>query len=198
MNRVRNSGVVVLVMLGTMGLGLPHAQAETGCEDEVHLTEDAETRLGGALYEGPMESAEAMPGVLEAMPGMSDKVPEMAGAHEVHEAQRGGLFFMAPNKINHIEARYSDACGIQLLVYNAFTEPISVERFQAFVRIVPEDDSEWEKEVVRFLSPTGGGGILQANGDSDIEGPYRIELYVKFPESDDAELFDIPVDATAH
>jgi hypothetical protein len=193
MSRANNSSVVVSILFGTLAAGLPQTASPSthaDCEEAVHLTNEAEKRLGGALYEGPMQG-------MESMQGMSDETPEIAGAHEIHTAQHGGVFFMAPDKIHHIEARYSDKCGIQLLVYNAFTEPISVERFQALARIIPEDDAEWDKEVVRFLSPSAGGAVLQASGDSDIEGPYKIELYVKFPEADDAELFDIPVEQAA-
>ena len=196
MSRARGGSMIVSVLLGAFVVEPPQAKANAhlpstpvGCEAAVDLTVEAEKRLGGALYAGPIEDAESAP---------TGEIPATAGAHAVHEPQRGGVFFMAPDKIHHIEARYSDECGIQLLFYNAFTEPISVERFQAFVRMIPEDDREWDKEVVRFLSPSAGGGVLQASGDSDIEGPYKIELYVKFPEAEDAELFDIPVDEGAH
>lgn len=198
MIRTIKQAAVVSALLGAWAAAPPGGQADTAapgvdtsCEAAVHLSEAAETRMGGALYEGPMESPEAMAGTMGAM-------PEMAGAHEVHRGQRGGVFFMAPNKVHHIEARYSRACGLQLFLYNAFTEPIRVDRFQAFYRIIPEDDMEWEKEVIRFLSPRADGGVLQASGEHDIEGRYKIELYVKFPESDDAQLFNVPAESTDH
>ena len=134
------------------------------------------------------------------MPGMEggEAMPGMTGAHEVHLGQHGGAFFMAPDKIHHVEAKYSKECGVQLFIYNAFTDPISVGRFQAFFKIIPEDEDEWDKEVIRFLSPTADGAVLHARGDHDIAGPFKIELYVKFPESDDAELFNIPTITQAH
>lgn len=64
--------------------------------------------------------------------------------------------------------------------------------------MVPEDNREWDKEVIRFFSPTASGGDLEARGDHDIEGPFKSELYVKLPESDDAEMFDIPVGKSVH
>jgi hypothetical protein len=130
------------------------------------------------------------------MPGMTDTMPQMVGAHKVHAGRHGGAFFMAPDKVHHIEAKYSVECGMQVFVYNAFTDPISVTRFQGLYRIIPEDEKEWDKKVMRFLSPEGDGAFLHAPGDHDITGPFKIELYMKFPESDDAELFNVPTDQT--
>lgn len=113
--------------------------------------------------------------------------------HEVHVGRQGGTFFMAPDKIHHVEGRYSLDCGMELFLYDAYTRPLGVGGFQAFYKIVPEDAGEWEKEVIRFLSPAAEGAMLHAGGGHDIAGPYRIELYVKFPDSDDAVRFDIPV-----
>ncbi|BCH25054.1 hypothetical protein [Mesorhizobium sp. L-8-3] len=199
MSDMKASAVIILAQLSVFAAApLSHARADASppdaygsCDVTIHVTEEAEKRLGGASYEGPLESADVVPEPKAAMPGM-------AGAHEVHIGQHGGVFFMAPNKINHLEAKYSEDCGMLLFIYNAFTEPISVGRFQASYRIIPEDDREWDKEVVRFLSPIAEGTVLQASGEHDIKGPYKIELYVKFPESDDAEMFNIPVGQTVH
>jgi hypothetical protein len=204
---MKTGAVVVSAVFGLLAAGLTHARADTAspakhssCETPVHLTEEAEKHMGGALYEGPMKGAESMPGMTGAMPEMKDTTSEMKdampgteGAHEVHTGQHGGVFFMAPNKTHHVEAMYSKECGLRLLLYNAFTESIGVGRFQAFFKVIPEDEDEWDKEVIRFLSPTPEGGVLQASGEHDITGQFKIELYVKFPESDDAEMFNIPV-----
>jgi hypothetical protein len=180
----------------------------------------AERKLGGALYKGPMEGAgkgameggESMAGMKGTMPGMADTkpgmtdtmsemkgpMPGMEGAHEVHEGRHGGVFFMAPNKIHHIEALYSEECGFKVFAYNAFTEAINAERFQAFFKIVPENDDEWDKEVIRFLTPAAEGGLLLGEGGHEIKGPYKLELFVQFPEGDGAEMFNIPVGQNAH
>lgn len=224
--RIGTTALAAMAALGLLAAGAPRAQADEaagaghkGCEMAVALSQDAERKLGGALYDGPMAGAGsmagmadtmadmkgAMPGMAEpkpettgAMPGMAGAMPEAAGAHEVHEGQHGGVFFMAPNKVHHIEAMYSPACGVRLIVYNAFTEAIDARRFQAFVKIVPGSDAEWDREVIRFLSPAADGGFLQAAGHHDIEGPYTLELFVQFPGSDNAEMFNIPVAHKPH
>ncbi len=206
-HKMKTTALASLAVLVLLAAGVPRARADVAwaagqpaCEITVELMEGAEKKLGGALYKGSMKGAESMAGVKDAMPGMTDTVSEMKGpmagtegAHEVHEGRHGGVFFMAPNKIHHIEALYSEECGFKVFAYNAFTESIDAGRFQAFFKIVPENDDEWDKEVIRFLSPTAEGGFLQAKGNHDIKGPYKLELFVQFPESDAAEMFNIPV-----
>jgi len=127
-----------------------HAQEQHGatatktppCHVPARISEAAELRLGGALYARP----EA-----EQHSGHSQSMPEMEGAHVTHEPQHEGAFFMAPNKMHHLEAVYADDCGFQLFLYNAFTERIHVDRFQAFVHVFP--GREDELDIVRFLSP---------------------------------------------
>ena len=161
---------------------LGESGGSAACERMIHLSEEAEKQLGGTLYSGPLpeqgKEAAAMSGMEMKMPkekeGMqlSGKMPgkemklseekggmQMAGAmpgmeraHMEHEAKVGGTFFMAPNKMHHLEATYSKECGFQLYLYNAFTRPINVNRFRAFIKVVGEVDGE-EDEFIRFLEP---------------------------------------------
>ena len=158
------------------------AAAEGSCIPDVHLTEAAEKQLGGALYKGPI-------------PEPGDSMPATEGAHMDHYGKHGGTFFMAPDKIHHIEASYSEECGVRLFIFNAFTKPISVRPFQAIVKFVPED--EYEFEAIRFLSPTEDGAILYTRADHGIEGPFNMELYLMFPGSDEPEMFNIQPQAAA-
>ncbi len=203
--KMKTTALVSLAVLALLAAGVPRARADAastamqpGCDVAVQLMEDAEKKLGGALYKDPMNGAASMAGMKGAMPGMTEPMPGTKGAHEVHEGQHGGVFFMAPNKIHHIEALYSPECGFKVFTYNAFTESIDVGRFQAFFKIVPENDGEWDKEVIRFLSPAAEGGVLEAGGHHDIKGPYTLELFVQFPGSDGAEMFNIPVARKPH
>ena len=120
-----------------------------------------------------------------------ESMASMGEAHFIHETQYGGLFYMAPNKIHHVEGSYSEKCGFTVVIYNAHTNPIRVDRFRAIVKYVPEDEDEFE--AIRFLSPSEDGSVLRATGTPDIEGPFEIELYVQFPGSDVPEMFNISV-----
>ena len=149
------------------------------CHIQVELTENAETKLGGALYSGPKMTPE------EIMAIMKD-------AHLVHHPQYGGAFSMAPNKMNHVEVTYSDACGARVFMFNAYTEPIRADRFLAFVEFVPRDDDQFE--VIRFLQPSKNGDYLVTSANHGVEPPFDIRLHMKFPGSDEVELFTVKLE----
>ena len=202
---------------------LGESGGNAACERMIHLSEEAEKQLGGTLYSGPLpeqgEEAAAMSGMEMKMPKekegmqMSGKMPgkemklseekggmQMAGAmpgmesaHMEHEAKVGGTFFMAPNKMHHLEATYSKECGFQLYLYNAFTRPINVNRFRAFIKVVGEVDGE-EDEFIRFLEPNKPHTTMQNLLDVNLTASFEIELHLKFPESEEVELFNFSVD----
>ena len=171
------------------------------CATPVHLSEEAEMKPGGALYGGPLPKEAAATGVMDMSHGgnMPNPVPDaatmpaMAGAHNIHKGMHGGDFFMARNKLHHLETLYSDNCGFQLFLYNAFTEPIRVQRFQAVLVVLPMEQSE-DAKTIRFLAPSADGGhlhaplMLQAGASGTL---YGAELYVKFPEAVEAVQIDL-------
>ena len=117
----------------------------------------------------------------------------MEMAHMDHESKLGGVFFMAPNKIHHLEATYSKECGFQLYLYNAFTKPINVNRFLAFLKVTGEIDGE-EDKLTLFLEPNKSYTTMQNLLDVNLTGSFEIELHLKFPESEEVELFNFSVD----
>lgn len=179
-----------------------HAMA-MGCDRDLHFSMEAEKQLGGSMYKGPMPKTASMGGMkmkggekgmkMEGKSMAGGKTKGMAGAHEDHAEKMGGVFFMAPNEIHHIEGAYSEKCGFQLFLYNAFTKPIRVGRFQALIKVIGEAEGE-DVEVMRFLSPNREDSILQAPIGHGIKAPFEIELYVKFPEGEEVEVFNFAVD----
>lgn len=185
------------------------AHKKVACTQPVHLTEAAETKLGGALYRGPLPKAAkqmarmklgAVPAVDVAI-GAKD-MPEMEGAHGVHKGFRGGEFIMVPNQLHHMEAVYTLECGLQLFIYNAFSEPIRIDRFQGFILILPEGGDEFF-EVMRFLVPSADGSVLQTDiahhhdNPKNPKGLFEVELYMKFPEDIHPRKFDLIVGTEA-
>ena len=156
------------------------------CRIPVQIKEAAERQPGGAQHKGSM-AGKRMMAQSQSMAEMS----KVEGAHMIHRGQHGGAFFMAPNKMNHVEALYSDDCGFRVIFYNIRTEYIRAARFRAFIKVVP--DSMDEPEVLRFLSPDQNGEILSASIGNEASTPFEIQLYVEFPESDEPELFNIRV-----
>jgi hypothetical protein len=112
----------------------------------------------------------------------------------VHEPQFGGAFYMAPNRLHHLELLYSKACGIRVVFFNALTQPVGARRFRAFIRILPEDQDL--PETLRFLSPSADGDFLESDAGAHVETPFKVELYVKFPGSDEPELFNATISAS--
>tara|TARA_B110000196_G_C20738650_1_gene472086 strand:- start:207 stop:638 length:432 start_codon:yes stop_codon:yes gene_type:complete len=117
----------------------------------------------------------------------------MKMAHMDHESKLGGVFFMAPNKMHHLEATYSRECGFQLYLYNAFTRPINVNRFLAFLKVTGEVDGE-EDELTFFLEPNKSQTSLQNDLEANLSSSFEIELHLKFSESEEVELFNFSVD----
>jgi copper(I)-binding protein len=154
------------------------------CHVPPQVTEAAEHRLGGNMYKAP----EA-----EQHSGQTPSTPAAQGAHMMHTSLRGGTFYMAPNKMHHIEAVYTEECGFQLFLYNAFTESIHINRFQAFVHVFPQRDDQFD--IIRFLSPAHRGTVLAATFADAVSRPFDVELYVKFPDSDEPQVFNIAVPA---
>ncbi len=167
--------------------------AQGACHIAVDISEEAESQPGGARYEG-IGGHHHGEDKNTGADTESDMGSDMVGAHMDHAARHGGAFYMAPNKVHHLELVYSKACGVQLYLYNAFTKPIHVERFQAFVKLVPDDELE-AFEAVRFLAPAAGWSVLTSPTNIDFDPPYTIELMVKFPDAEEPELFSMEVPA---
>jgi hypothetical protein len=152
------------------------------CVPKLHITDEAEKKPGGAHYKGS---------VVAHHNDHEKQMMQMKGAHMDQSPRQGGSFFMAPDKMHHLDGVYSAKCGLRLFFYNAFTQPIRADRFKAFIRIVPQKEDE--PEVLRFLEPSKDGSILQATIGGDVSPPFDIEALVKFPQSDEPQLFTIKV-----
>jgi len=209
----RTTGMICLVLLFSSSTAIAGSQKHDSCHKMIHLSKEAEMQLGGSMYTGalPKEGEEN-----ESMSGMKMKMSEekegmkMSGkkhdmkmdhkdhdgmkmAHMDHESKLGGVFFMAPNKMHHLEATYSKECGFQLYLYNAFTRPINVNRFLAFLKVTGEIDGE-EDELTLFLEPNKTHTTMQNLLDVNLTSSFEIELHLKFPESEEVELFNFSVD----
>ena len=178
----------------------------SACKRMVELTNEAEHQLGGAQYTGKMPmKGMAMKMSMDSKKGMKMKMDSKdegtkmkmdskdEGMHQDHDAKAGGSFFMAPNEMHHIEGTYSEDCGFQLFLFNAFTKPIKVDRFRALIKVSGEIDEE-DVEFSRFLSPNKMNSFLQAPLMKGLNPPFEIELNVKFPESEKVESFNFEVD----
>lgn len=152
----------------------------SACQFPFTLSDAAEKKPGGGLYDGDI------PQTKKQMATM----PEMAGSHHTHAALHGGEIFMSKNKINHLETVYSDECGLRVIFYNAFTEPVHAERFKAIALLIPDGSGQPYDGVV-FLQPSPDGRMLQAWITRDTSELMGAELYIKYPQLDEPEMFDV-------
>ena len=219
----RTTGMICLVLLFSSSTAIAGSQKHDSCHKMIHLSKKAEMQLGGSIYTGALpkegEENESMSGMKMKMSEekegmkMSGKKHDMKMdhkdhdgmkmdhkdhdgmemAHMDHESKLGGVFFMAPNKMHHLEATYSKECGFQLYLYNAFTKPINVNRFLAFLKVTGEIDGE-EDKLTLFLEPNKSYTTMQNLLDVNLTGSFEIELHLKFPESEEVELFNFSVD----
>ena len=176
-----------------MKMGMKMDMKAASCGRNIMMVKSAEMQMGGAHYKGPMAKKGSM------KMGGKDKGMKMGAkpgdkAHADHEVKMGGVLFMAPNEMHHVEGVYSRKCGFQLFIYNAFTKPIHVGRFRAFIKLIGEVDEE-EVERILFLRPNQKGNVLHTTIGHGMKVPCEVELYVKFPEGDKVEVFNFKVDA---
>ena len=219
----RTTGMICLVLLFSSSTAIAGSQKHDSCHKMIHLSKEAEMQLGGSMYTGALpkegEENESMSGMKMKMSEekegmkMSGKKHYMKMDHKDHdgmkmdhkdhdsmkmdhmdhESKLGGVFFMAPNKMHHLEATYSKECGFQLYLYNAFTRPINVNRFLAFLKVTGEIDGE-EDELTLFLEPNKSYTTMHNLLDVNLTASFEIELHLKFPESEEVELFNLSVD----
>jgi hypothetical protein len=157
------------------------------CRIPLQITEEAERQPGGAQYAAATGQAGMMANG-KPMAGMKmDDAQKMEGAHMIHKSQAGGAFFMAPNKVNHVEALYSDDCGFRVVFFNILTQHIRADRFRAMIMVIP--DSPDEPELHRFLFSTQDGAVLSTAFGDEVSKPFEIQLYIEFPETIEPELF---------
>lgn len=174
------------------------------CDATIHISEQAERQLGGALYEGrlPQLTATSAGGSAsasgseggQAAPTSGSQTEQaatvsvMRGTHMDHTPKFGGQVFMSKNMLHHVEVAYSSDCGVRAYMLNAFIKPVAANRLHAFLLVVPEDEDKLY-EAVRFLVPSEDGNYLHTELGPDIEMPVPVELFVNFPGSVEPEKF---------
>lgn len=156
------------------GLGAPVEPVRDPCELGIEIQQEAEYLNGGAHYamgDGPYCTT---PSLL---------------AHDDHMARYGGTFYMAPNGIHHVEFRYSDRCGAQVILYNAYTQEVNAaEQLVGMVKVTSDDDTQPLRE--RFLAPSSRGIVLGAD-IGPIQRPFEMEFRLQFPYRPQPDWFPV-------
>ncbi len=167
--------LITLPLLVSM-LGSAPQPLRDPCELGIVVSEEAEHLNGGSSYrlnEGPY-----------------CKSP-LRIAHDDHAARYGGTFYMAPNGIHHVEFRYSEQCGAQAVLYNAYTQEVNAaQQLQGMVRVMPDDDTAVVRQ--RFLQPSAQGVVLGADV-GPVKRPFEMSFVLQFPYRLGPDTFNVYV-----
>ncbi len=106
-------------------------------------------------------------------------------AHGDHNPRHGGVLFMAPNGVHHLEGALEGG-AFRLYFYDSFTRPIEPEPFAA--RVVPADDRGAPVGDPVALSTAGDalGTVVAARAGERA----AFTAFVRFPERDEEDRFD--------
>ncbi len=167
-------GGLIALPLAVSYLGEEPTLIRDPCEHGIVVEENAELLNGGSRYR------------LEGGPYC--KSP-LRIAHDDHDSRYGGTFFMARNGVHHVEFIYSEQCGAQVVLYNAYTQEVhAAEQIQGMVKMIPDDESQPER--LRFLSPSKQGILLGAD-IGRVQRPFEMEFQLQFPYRVEPDRFNV-------
>ena len=119
-----------------------------------------------------------------ALRAMGTKV----SAHGDHNPRHGGVLFMAPDGEHHLEGVLQDG-RFRLYFYDAFTQPIAPEPFDA--RVHRSDDAGDRVGDDLGLTRTGEAFEASLDGTGVREGERSsFTAYIHFPGRDESDRFD--------
>lgn len=113
-------------------------------------------------------------------------------AHMDHNPRHGGLFFMAPNGIHHLEGALFSPREFRLYIYNEYTEPLPAGDFTArgFAWTAGRDE---ERPIT--LRPGPDNAALTARLPGDLSFPIKLKIRVDFHDGQPTVVFDFEFDS---
>jgi hypothetical protein len=119
----------------------------------------------------------SVPGGLCSASGKPMAVRSIPMAHGDHNPRHGGILFMAPDGLYHLEGVLSHEGEFRLYFYDERTEPIEANGFPARIGS-------------HHLEPTEHNAYLTATLDPPEDYPAEVVLHVRFPRTEDESRFD--------
>lgn len=108
-------------------------------------------------------------------------------SHQDHQPKHGGIFFMAPDNMHHLEGVLVGGTEFRLYFYDEFTNPISAKKFSVRAEIRYSDRDE--VKVIRMeLGPTSD--FLAGKLPTGEKRPIHIKLFVDFQDGAGPQVFD--------
>ena len=119
----------------------------------------------------------SVPGGLCSASGKPMALRSIPMAHGDHNPRHGGILFMAPDGLYHLEGVLSPEGEFRLYFYGERTEPIEANGFPARIGS-------------HHLEPTEDDAYLTASLDPPEAYPAEVVLHVRFPRTDEESRFD--------
>lgn len=105
--------------------------------------------------------------------------------HGDHNPRRGGVLFMAPDGVHHLEGALVDG-AFRLYFYDSFTRPLPPAGFRA--RAVPADD---RGEPIGDPAPLASAPeALEMAVETDPDERASFTAFVRFPDREEEDRFD--------
>ncbi len=117
--------------------------------------------------------------------GSPAEIETRVAEHGDHNPRHGGILFMAPDGVHHLEGTLEDG-RFRLYFYDSFTRPIQPDAFAA-TAAEADDAGTLRGDPVPLAS---GDAALEIPVERDPDGRHALTAFVNFPERDGADRFD--------
>ena len=117
--------------------------------------------------------------------GASSRRTTRQAEHGDHNPRHGGVLFMAPDGVHHLEGALEDG-AFRLWFYDSFTRPLAPAPFAA--RVVEADDRG--AAVSEPVALALGDGALETAVTTDPEARASFTAFVRFPDREEEDRFD--------
>ena len=127
--------------------------------------------------------------------GMDHSGMDHSAGHSDHNPKHGGTFFMALDKIHHLEGTLSNPDIFRVYIYDQFTLPLKVENLEKTSGTIYW--GEFPDPPGILLETVPEKAMLEANLNREFEFPVTLTLLLQFHGAEDGsepELFTFVFD----
>jgi len=112
-------------------------------------------------------------------------------SHMDHTAKYGGIFFMAPDKMHHLEGTISEKGEFRIYFYDEYTKPILADKFTAEGKVRAKG-ADQELPLKMAMEPRKS--FLVGSVDKSIKLPLSIKIFIDFKDGEKPQCFDFDFD----
>jgi hypothetical protein len=112
-------------------------------------------------------------------------------AHLDHQPKHGGIFFMAPDNLHHLEGAMVGGVEFRIYFYDEFTKPISAKPFTVRAEIHYSDRDEIKAIVLEHGPSTD---FLVGKLPAGEKLPVHVKLFADFKDGGGPQVFDFDFD----